>query len=111
MAKATRKVITLQAHVDTAPVIDDVNVALDDIRFKQVRIPVADYPGLALQCTPADQGDGSYTFNRSWTFRGTNGEGKEVFKGLGSADTTTLAAARKAADKLREELANGRLHP
>jgi len=56
VARATFQ-ITTQAQVDTAPVINGVNIALrdDGTPKSQVRIPVTDYPGLALQLTPTNR--------------------------------------------------------
>jgi integrase len=111
MAKASSKLLTLQAHVDSAPVIDGVNYGLkDDGHPKPVKLPVADYPGLFLQCLPTKPVNGHFDFTRSWCFRGTVKEGgklKEIFRGLGSAESVSLAGARKAAEKLFAEMANG----
>jgi hypothetical protein len=109
MAKATRQLMTTQALADSAPVIGGVNLGVrEDGSPKTVRIPVADYPGLALQCTPTViASDRTFAFCRSWCFRGANGDGKEIFRGLGSAESVTLAAARKAAERLSAELSSG----
>jgi integrase len=101
MAQATLQ-ITTQAQADNAPEIDGVNLALrPDNTFKPVRIPVADYPGLALQCLPVDKGD-TVEFTKSWCFRRG-----DFFKGLGRAEHVSLADARRAADKIIRELSHG----
>jgi integrase len=59
--------------------------------------------GLALQITPARDGDG---FSRSWIFRWTRG-GKTRSMGLGSIITVSLAEAREAALQCRKKLHSG----
>ena len=59
--------------------------------------------GLALQITPARDGDG---FSRSWIFRWTR-DGKTRSMGLGSIITVSLADARAAALECRKLLLTG----
>jgi len=59
--------------------------------------------GLALQVTPARDGDG---FSRSWIFRWTR-DGRTRSMGLGSVFTVSLAEAREAALQCRKLLMTG----